>query len=174
MRPCCRTGARSSCCIRGRWRRPACARRRSNGARRWRRPGTSRAFPRPVVEGPLRGYEARGVWLDPVQGDGWIACGDAALSFDPCAAQGIFSALHGGMAAANAVSAALHGDRAPLSAYQAQCGDIRRVYRERVRAHYAQERRWPDADFWCARQAGLASSGRRPAELAGDAVESPR
>lgn len=108
----------------------------------------ARAFPHPMVEGPLRAYEACGAWLEPVHGDGWVACGDAALSFDPCAAQGIFSALYGGMAVAAAVQAALEGDLAPLSEYRARCGHIRRIYLQGVRAHYAEERRWPDADFW--------------------------
>jgi flavin-dependent dehydrogenase len=82
-----------------------------------------------------------------VHGDGWIACGDAALSFDPCAAQGLFSALYLGMAAADATHAALRGDRAAVPAYAAQCVDIRAIYRRRVQAQYAEERRWPEADF---------------------------
>ena len=106
------------------------------------------AFPNMRVEGPLRGYDARGGWLAPVHGDGWIACGDAALSFDPCAAQGLFSALYLGMAAADATLAALRGERAAAAAYAAQCVDIRAIYRRRVQAHYAEERRWPEADFW--------------------------
>lgn len=108
----------------------------------------ARSFPQPTVDLPLRGHEACGAWLQPVYGDGWVACGDAALSFDPCAAQGIFSALFGGMAVAEALRAARSGDMAALPAYAAQCGEIRRVYRQRVRMHYAEEHRWPDAPFW--------------------------
>jgi flavin-dependent dehydrogenase len=108
----------------------------------------ARVFPHPVLDIPLRAYEACGAWLEPVHGDGWVACGDAAMSFDPCAAQGIFSALYGGMAAAGAVQAALQGEMAKLFAYEAQCGDIRRAYRQHARLHYAEERRGRETDFW--------------------------
>jgi hypothetical protein len=74
----------------------------------------ARVFPHPVLDIPLRAYEACGAWLEPVHGDGWVACGDAAMSFDPCAAQGIFSALYGSMAVAGAVQAALQGEMAAL------------------------------------------------------------
>ena len=108
----------------------------------------SDGFPAAVFDAPPRGFEACGAWLEPVHGDGWLACGDAALSFDPCAAQGMFSALWGGMAAAKAVLTTRGGDPAGLVAYAAQLADIRGSYRARVRMHYAQERRWPAAAFW--------------------------
>jgi flavin-dependent dehydrogenase len=118
------------------------------------------AFPKPVVEGPLYGYQACGARLKPLYGDGWVACGDAALSFDPCAAQGIFSALYGGMAVARAIHAALQGNLKELRGYAAHCEDIRGLYRQRVRAHYAAERRWPESDFWQA--AGTSFLIRNP------------
>jgi len=117
----------------------------------------SRHFPRPQFDAAPRGYEACGAWLDPVHGPGWVACGDAALSVDPCAGQGIFSALHGGVAVAQALAAVLErtgdGAAAPeavvtLDAYAARLAEVRRIYRTRVLAHYRQERRWPDATFW--------------------------
>jgi flavin-dependent dehydrogenase len=106
------------------------------------------AFPDPVIEGPLRGYEACGSWLAPIAGDGWVACGDAALSFDPCSGQGLLSAIRGGMAAADAVAGALEGDAAQMGAYAALLANARQIYRHRVRAHYAQETRWQGSDFW--------------------------
>jgi flavin-dependent dehydrogenase len=109
------------------------------------------AFPAPVFDAAPRGFEACGAWLDPVHGDRWVACGDAALSFDPAAAQGIFSALYGGMEVAKAVHAAMRGDTAPVTTYAARLLEIRRIYRQRVAALYAEERRWPDAPFWRAR-----------------------
>jgi flavin-dependent dehydrogenase len=118
------------------------------------------AFPRPVFEGALRGYEACGAHLTPLYGNRWVACGDAALSLDPCAAQGIFSAVYGGMTVGRAVHAALLGDPNPLSRYKAECDDVRRIYRQRVRAHYATERRWVDSEFWQTihRMTGLKST----------------
>jgi flavin-dependent dehydrogenase len=108
----------------------------------------STAFPDPIFDSPPNGFEACGAWLEPVHGDGWLACGDAALSFDPCAAQGIFSALWGGMVAAKAV---LDGE---LTVYATQLADIRRTYRARVQMHYAQEQRWQDEPFWTERRRG--------------------
>lgn len=106
------------------------------------------AFPQPALGAPPRGFDACGAWLDPVHGEGWIACGDAALSFDPCAAQGIFNALYGGMAAARTLVAMQAGDAAAPAAYAARCAEIRRAYRQQAQAAYAQERRWPEAPFW--------------------------
>jgi len=120
----------------------------------------SSAFPAPVFDDPPRGFEACGAWLEPAHGDGWLACGDAALSFDPCAAQGMFSALWGGMAAAKAVLRALDGDPDGLTAYAAQQADIRRTYRARVRMHYAQERRWEE-EFWRVRHAPSPANSDR-------------
>jgi flavin-dependent dehydrogenase len=108
----------------------------------------ARAFPYPKLDSALRCYDACGASLTPMFGEEWIACGDAALSFDPCAGQGIFSALFSGMAAAHAVKAALAGNNTALSAYAARCTDIRQSYRQRIREHYSAERRWPTADFW--------------------------
>ncbi len=105
-----------------------------------------------TFEGPLMSFDACGARLDPVCGDGWIACGDAALSFDPVAGQGILQALHSGIGAARAVHAALDGDPAELARYRTRLDQIRRVYVDRRRAAYRDEARWPDAPFWAAMQ----------------------
>ena len=105
------------------------------------------AFPGAAPDGRPRAHDASGAWLDPVHGPGWAAVGDAALSFDPVAAQGLFSALHGGMTVAQAIPAALGGDDAPLRAYAAALVEVRGLYRARMRAAYADEQRWPDAPF---------------------------
>jgi flavin-dependent dehydrogenase len=106
------------------------------------------AFPGLELDEPPRVHDAAGARLEPVHGPGWVAVGDAALSFDPAAAQGIFAALHGGMTVAQAIPAALGGDDAPLQAHAAALIEVRRLYRARLCAHYAAERRWPDAPFW--------------------------
>jgi flavin-dependent dehydrogenase len=133
--------------------RPALARHLLGDAMAWRSAlgrttMIAQAFPNPSFTTSLSGFEACGAQLDPVHGDGWVACGDAAISFDPCSAQGIFSALWGGMAVAAGVGAALAGDQAPLAAYAAQLGQIRAIYRSQVELHYAEERRWPSTPFW--------------------------
>ena len=97
---------------------------------------------------PPRALEACGARLDRFSGDGWIACGDAALSFDPISGQGIFSALHGGMSAAEAVGDVLDDERQKFDLYAERLENIRRFYVARCRAVYRSERRWPDAPFW--------------------------
>lgn len=44
--------------------------------------------------------DASGAFTHPVCGEGWLACGDAALAFDPIASQGLFHALRSAQAAA--------------------------------------------------------------------------
>ncbi|WP_437720282.1 FAD-dependent monooxygenase [Sorangium sp. So ce861] len=116
----------------------------------------SAAFPGAVFDAPLSGHDACGAWLEPVYGPGWVACGDAALSFDPAAAQGVLAALHGGVEVARAIPAAMRGDLGPLRAYAARLLEMRRLYRQRLSAHYADEQRWPEAPFW--REHGRATA----------------
>ncbi len=85
-----------------------------------------------------------------VAGPGWIACGDAALAFDPVSSQGIFSALHGGMTAARALQ------EGTTDAYAQRLVEIEIHYRRRRKQAYASEQRWPDAPFW-RNQGGIPS-----------------
>jgi flavin-dependent dehydrogenase len=97
---------------------------------------------------PLPAADAGGARLSACHGDGWIACGDAALSFDPISGQGIFAALHSAMDAAAAVDAALDGERALLDAYGSRMTEVWSIYRSRHAAVYASEQRWPDRPVW--------------------------
>ena len=106
--------------------------------------------PRPLDR--PRGAEACGAGLDPVVGDGWIAVGDAALSFDPVSSQGLLDALYTGRAAGRAIDAALSGDPAPLAGYPHRLARIRRAYLEHHRHAYRAEPRWPHRPFWRSRQ----------------------
>jgi flavin-dependent dehydrogenase len=105
-------------------------------------------FDRARSFGSLRVFAARGTYLDVCHGSSWVACGDAAISFDPLSGQGIFSALHGGMAAARTVQCAEKGDESALRTYAQQRRAIREIYRIRVTDAYRQENRWPEAAFW--------------------------
>jgi flavin-dependent dehydrogenase len=49
---------------------------------------------------PIRGADASACILSRAAGNGWIAIGDAAMSFDPIASQGLFNALSSALAAA--------------------------------------------------------------------------
>jgi flavin-dependent dehydrogenase len=97
---------------------------------------------------PTRGTDASGGRLDRFAGDGWIACGDAALSFDPISAQGLLTAVHSGMGAGEAVDKALRGDARAIRAYVGRHEEIRRVYLSRWHEMYIRGDRWPNAPFW--------------------------
>lgn len=99
---------------------------------------------------PARAADARSSRLERFHGDGWIAAGDAATSFDPLSSQGILSALYGGLKAAEAII----GE--DLDAYDAA---IARVYEQFLsnRAQvYAAEQRWSGRPFWSARRDSAA------------------
>jgi flavin-dependent dehydrogenase len=95
-----------------------------------------------------RALDARGARLAQISGDRWIACGDAAMCFDPISGQGIFSALHSGYAGGMAVIDALNRDTGKLDEYSSRMNDVWNIYRTRRRAIYRTERRWPTAGFW--------------------------
>jgi flavin-dependent dehydrogenase len=102
--------------------------------------------------------DAGGARLDGFAGDGWVACGDAALAFDPVSGQGMFAALYGGMMAARAVAAALGGDSGAMVGYVERMERVRRAYRVQWVQAYRSEQRWPDAPFW-AERAGSEAFG---------------
>jgi flavin-dependent dehydrogenase len=77
-----------------------------------------------------------------MSGDGWLAVGDSASSYDPLSGRGIFKACRHGAAAAVAISTGAMDD------YDTR---VRREFDEYVRqrrTHYASERRWPESIFW--------------------------
>lgn len=96
---------------------------------------------------------AHGAVLERVCGPGWLAVGDAALSFDPLSAQGLFNALFTGLAGAEAAQRHLQGDADALPGYQQQLHAIERAYAGHLDACYRQEQRWPQQPFWRRRHA---------------------
>jgi flavin-dependent dehydrogenase len=112
----------------------------------------------PRVREALRGAEpvggalvraARSRRLEPAAGEGWLAVGDAASTFDPLSSQGIIKALRCGIFAAYAASDLLvRGDASALERYRGYVAGEFAAY-ERIRArYYAAESRWPDREFW--------------------------
>lgn len=99
----------------------------------------------------LYSTEACGARLDHFAGEGWVAVGDAALSFDPLASQGILNAMYTGMKAGQAVHAALNGAPDQAIVYTRQLENIRQAYLQHHRAYYQLENRWPDEPFWARR-----------------------
>jgi flavin-dependent dehydrogenase len=92
--------------------------------------------------------------LSPATGQGWLAIGDAAQSYDPCSGQGIFRALQSGLEGADAIGASLAGG---LGAVEAFCDGEASAFLQFMqsrRLHYGREQRWPDQPFWSRRHAG--------------------
>jgi flavin-dependent dehydrogenase len=91
--------------------------------------------------------------LDYPFGNGWLAAGDAAASFDPLSSQGIMTAILSGLQAANAIVGYWQGEMVALDKYGES---IKRTYKEYLQKHawyYSQECRWPDSTFWSRRKA---------------------
>ena len=127
-----------------------------------------------VPLGPPRVLPAASELLAEPAGEGWLAVGDAAASFDPLSSRGILSALASGIGAADAAREALAGDREALPRYAAGVQlDFARYLEMRDRT-YRVERRWPEAPFWKRRQGRMASAPRtRLREVAGELAATP-
>jgi flavin-dependent dehydrogenase len=91
---------------------------------------------------------ARTQRLDQPIGDGWLAVGDAAMSYDPLSSEGISKGLEWGKKAAAVAAALCRGDPAPSQAYQDEIGRTFAGYLVTRYRYYAAEKRWPDAPFW--------------------------
>jgi flavin-dependent dehydrogenase len=102
---------------------------------------------RPRGEVLVRAAQSRR--LDPAVGEGWLAVGDAASVFDPLSSSGITKALRSGIFASYAIGDLLaKGDDRGLERYRRYVEDEFEGY-TRVRArYYAEERRWPESEFW--------------------------
>jgi flavin-dependent dehydrogenase len=109
-----------------------------------------------------RGADAGSARLDRFAGDGWLAAGDAAVSFDPLSSQGIMTALYTGMRAGESLAAHLSGDAGALDAYAARLEEVYAAYLRNRLDVYGYEGRWRDRDFW-ARRRPADESGSVPA-----------
>lgn len=91
-----------------------------------------------------RRVDAGSARLDRAGGDGWLAIGDAAMSFDPISSHGLLTALSTGLAAGET----------SLADYQSFADTTWRAYTRMRQACYASEGRWGEAPFWRKRRAG--------------------
>jgi flavin-dependent dehydrogenase len=100
--------------------------------------------------------------LDRVDGERWLAIGDAASVYDPIAAQGIHKALADAADATTVIAAATELGEPPPWRYADRVAARFEDYLAN-RAHlYALERRWPEAPFWRARMANARPARRGP------------
>ena len=113
--------------------------------------------------------------LERVAGEGWLAVGDAASTFDPVSSQGIIKGLRSGVCAARTICRYLRGRKAALQDY---ADFIEREYSNYLNArsnYYRLEQRWPDSSFWQQRQEKIqpASREQRPVSQPVGMVASP-
>ncbi|MGH9773541.1 MAG: tryptophan 7-halogenase [Candidatus Acidiferrales bacterium] len=86
--------------------------------------------------------------LRPVVGPGWIAAGDAAVSFDPLASMGIGYALLSGIEAGRVAHNVLTGSGVLAPAYAERVSYHFAHYLQLRAAYYRMEKRWSDQPFW--------------------------
>lgn len=89
--------------------------------------------------------------LDHAEGDRWLAVGDAAASYDPIAAQGVYKALTDGVAAGRLLAARIGGGPAG-SGYGERIVQRFQEYSANRSYLYGLESRWPESPFWRTRR----------------------
>ena len=83
-----------------------------------------------------------------ISGDGWLAVGDSASSYDPLSGRGVFKAIRQGTNAAIAVDGFLRGESGILAEYTTLVRSEFEAYVRERRAQYTAETRWKGRLFW--------------------------
>jgi 2-polyprenyl-6-methoxyphenol hydroxylase-like FAD-dependent oxidoreductase len=86
--------------------------------------------------------------LEQFSGPGWLAIGDAAMSFDPITGHGLLKAMQSAMQAVQAIAA---GNAEAHAAFDAWNDQLWQQFSQARRQCYATERRWSTAPFWHSR-----------------------
>ena len=86
--------------------------------------------------------------LDRMEGEHWLAIGDAASCYDPISSQGIYKALIDAADAGPHVAAAMGFGKTPPWRYSSRLTDRFRDYLANRAYLYGLEQRWPDSMFW--------------------------
>jgi flavin-dependent dehydrogenase len=106
-----------------------------------------------VLDAAPRFIGAGSGWLEPAHGPGWLAAGDAALTYDPISAHGLTLALRTGIDAADALLADAAVIDAALARYAAGLARGFHDYRAAALRIYRSEQRWATAPYWHRRHA---------------------
>jgi len=104
---------------------------------------------------PLQTSDASVNLAPKIAGPRWLAIGDAALSFDPLSAQGLYFSFYSAISGAEAVHQALTKPQSAKTALAAYCDRVADVFQTNQRTRglfYAQETRFPDAPYWQAQK----------------------
>ncbi|MDA9773811.1 FAD-dependent monooxygenase [Saprospiraceae bacterium] len=93
--------------------------------------------------------------LDKIEGENWLAIGDAAASYDPIMARGIYKGLSDGIKGANKVLSFFRQDgKYDHGSFSSHVQKNFKQYRKNRLLTYAIERRWLNDQFWKDRLAG--------------------
>ncbi len=104
------------------------------------------------IEEDVRVKSASTYRLERPAGDGWVAVGDAASTYDPLSAAGVSKALRSGMDAAETIHHYLMGNTAILHAHMLEVAKEFEDYLAQRVQYYRREMRWPASLFWSRRQ----------------------
>lgn len=107
-----------------------------------------------LVDHQYHSYPIVSGQLSKVQDNDWLAIGDAAASFDPIAAQGIYKALQHGLLAADVITARLTNTHCERDLQTVITNQYQHYLKNRHHM-YAMENRWRDTTFWKNRQRGM-------------------
>jgi flavin-dependent dehydrogenase len=111
---------------------------------------------------PLRTSDASVQLGERVAGPGWLAVGDAALSFDPLSSQGVLFALYSGIRAAEAIATWLRQPQRSGAVFDEYAARVHSVLRANQRARwllYSSELRYRDAEYWRQQRESCAPVG---------------
>lgn len=105
-----------------------------------------------AMAGDPRPASANSARLDRVHGEGWLAVGDAATSFDPLSSQGMHTAMYSGLRGAEHLARRIQGERTDsLDAFADRIGQIYATHLRHRRTAYRLVQRWPTSAYWSRR-----------------------
>jgi flavin-dependent dehydrogenase len=81
-----------------------------------------------------------------MSGEGWLAIGDAAMSFDPLSSHGLCSAMEQAMDAAELLSTC--SDKSSLAEFDSKRSDLFARYTAQRKAFYKRVERFSAYPFW--------------------------
>ena len=90
--------------------------------------------------------------VEKLYGHGWMAIGDAAMTYDPIASHGLMMAMLSGRDAAKAIEDYFTGKPQAFAIYQDRLFSAYQHYQQERKHFYHVEKRFPTSAYWKARQ----------------------
>lgn len=90
--------------------------------------------------------------LEQLYGPGWLAVGDAAMTYDPIASHGLMMAMLSGRDAAEAIATYFAEQAQALAHYQDRLLSAYQQYQQQRKGFYLSETRFPSSFYWKERQ----------------------